>query len=187
MIYFVRHGATDWNENINEKGERDPKIQGQTDIPLNSNGISQAIATSEKLKNIKFDRVLCSPLSRAIQTCKLIYKGDKKIEVDDRIIERNFGEFEGKTGKQFDFKLYFNANYSPKSTTVESIESMKNRLMSLLDELKEKPDDNVLIVSHGGVGYILLSFFRPLPENGDYSSFDIPNGKPLELDINKLL
>ena len=54
MIYFVRHGATDWNENKNEKGEKDPRMQGQVDIPLNATGISQALLASENLKGIEF-------------------------------------------------------------------------------------------------------------------------------------
>ena len=66
MIYIVRHGETDWNIL--------KKLTGQTDIPLNLNGIKQAKEVREKLKNIKFDYVFSSPLKRAYETAKIITK-----------------------------------------------------------------------------------------------------------------
>ena len=59
MIYFVRHGQTDWN--------KIGRIQGHTDIPLNKLGEEQALIVKEKLKEIKFDKVFSSPLKRALQ------------------------------------------------------------------------------------------------------------------------
>ena len=41
MIYFVRHGSTDWNDNYNDQGIKDAKCQGQADIPLNTKGITE--------------------------------------------------------------------------------------------------------------------------------------------------
>ena len=109
MIYFVRHGATDWNEHVNEKGEKDPKCQGMADIPLNQNGINQAKKLAETLKNVKFDRVICSPMTRTRQTCEIIYNGNVKVEYDSRLVERDFGEFEGLTKSQFNFKEFCDA------------------------------------------------------------------------------
>ena len=186
MIYFVRHGSTEWNEHLNEKGERDPLLQGRADIPLNNKGVSQAIATAETLKDIKFDRVLCSPLTRTRQTCEIINNGKYPVEYDERLIERDFGEFEGFSRTQFDFKSFCNAYYSPKLIRAESIQAVQDRVFNLLDELKQKPKENVLLVSHGGVGCIVLSYFKGLPENGDYSLYEIPNGKPMTLDFKEI-
>ena len=85
MLYFVRHGSTDWNDNINSKGEREPRCQGRANIQLNQKGICQAKETYEKLKDIKFDKVVCSPLDRTRTTCELVYKGNTKVEYDERI------------------------------------------------------------------------------------------------------
>ena len=186
MIYFVRHGSTDWNEYINESGQRDPKLQGRADIPLNNKGVSQALATAETLKDINFDRVICSPLTRTRQTCDLIYNGNKPVEYDDRVIERDFGEFEGFTRTQFDFRAYCNAFSSPKLITAEPVPAVQDRVYNLLDELKKKPNENVLIVSHGGVGCIVVGYFFGIPENGDYSIYEIPNGKPMILDFKDI-
>lgn len=186
MIYYVRHGSTDWNEHKNSQGQRDPRCQGRVDLELNSVGISQALATAEALKDKKFDRVICSPLKRAKQTCKIIYHGARPVEIDNRIIERDFGEFEGMSRTEFDFKGFWNANTNTQYKNAESIEDVKARVFDLLDELKQNPNQDVLIVSHGGVGCVLMSYFRGVPLDGNYLSFEVPNGKPLVLDFNNI-
>ena len=47
MIYIVRHGETDWNI--------EQKMQGHTDIPLNTKGKQQAREIATHLKDIDFD------------------------------------------------------------------------------------------------------------------------------------
>ena len=42
MLYFIRHGSTSWNENVDENGNKKPKCQGLANIPLNEKGKSQA-------------------------------------------------------------------------------------------------------------------------------------------------
>ena len=87
VIYIIRHGQTDWN--------KEKVMQGQTDIPLNETGKEQAREQGEKLKNIVFDYIFCSPLTRTKQTLKnLNVKCKTKIIYDDRLKERNYGEFE---------------------------------------------------------------------------------------------
>lgn len=49
------------------------------DEPLNEKGIAQAIELSDKLKNIDYDIVYCSPLERARQTVEIINKADKMV------------------------------------------------------------------------------------------------------------
>ena len=186
MIYFVRHGATDWNEHLNAQGIREPKCQGKADIELNQKGIEQAKQTAEELKDINFDRVICSPLKRAIHTCQLICPGDTPIEIDDRVVERDFGEFEGKTRTEFEFFDFWNDNCKKTYQKAEPLDELKKRVFDLLNELKQKPNQNVLIVSHGGVGCIICSYFYGVPESGNYLEFEIPNGKPLILDFEKI-
>jgi len=177
MIYYLRHGATDWNENKNEQGIKDPKCQGRIDIPLNEKGLQQALKAQEILKDIEFDRVICSPLTRAIQTCQIAYMGNAKIEIDNRLIERDFGEFEGTPRSQFNFKAFNNLN-AQNFKYAETLQQVEARVFSLLDELSKKPEQNVLIVSHGGLGCVFTSYFKGYPENGDYSLYELPHGKP---------
>ena len=64
MIYIIRHGETDWN--------KEHRIQGHQDIPLNDQGRLDAKVAKKKLKNVKFDVVFSSPLKRAYETAKII-------------------------------------------------------------------------------------------------------------------
>ncbi len=100
-----------------------------------------------------------------------------QIKYDDRVIERDFGEFEGLTRTEFDFKGFWNANSNQKYERAESLEAVKTRVFDLLDELRNTPDENVLIVSHGGVGVVLMSYFKGVPQDGDYLKFELGNGK----------
>ncbi len=191
MIYFVRHAPTPWNEHKNANGEKDPLCQGVVDILLDDKGQQVAREMGNNIKDINFDRVICSPLGRTKQTCYLMYQGKTPVEIDPRIIERNFGEFEGKTRSEFDFKAFWNRNASQKFKRAESIQDVEKRVFNFLDELRawsvKNPDKNVLIVSHGGVGCIVMSYFNGIPQNGDYLSFELPHGgKPLVLDFKNL-
>ena len=85
MIYLTRHGQTDWNVQ--------KKVMGRCDEPLNEKGREQAKQTKELLSDINFDLIICSPLLRAKETAQIINQDRNiKIEYDDRIIERDFGE-----------------------------------------------------------------------------------------------
>ena len=186
MIYFVRHGSTDWNENKNVLGQKDPKCQGRADLPLNEKGMTQALETAQILKDKKFDRVICSPLLRARQTCDLIYNGNAPVEIDERVVERDFGEFEGKTRSEFDFNGFWNIYSNQNFRKAESIKDVEKRAFELIDQLRREPEKDVLIVSHGGVGCVIMSYFYGIPKDGNYLSFEIPNGKPLVLDFKNL-
>ena len=182
MIYYVRHGATDWNENKNENGIKDPKCQGRVDIPLNEKGINQARAAKAFLQDITFDRIICSPLTRAIQTCKIICGNNAHIEIDNRLIERDFGEFEGVPRSQFNFKAFNNAN-TQNFKYAETLQEVEKRVFSLLDELSKDPNENILIVSHGGLGCVFTSYFKGYPPNGDYTIYELPHGRPTTFDF----
>jgi broad specificity phosphatase PhoE len=84
----LRHGVTDWN--------RQGLFQGRTDNPLNDTGMAQARAAAERLRKFSFDRVVTSPLLRARQTAEIIATAaSKPLDVDDGIIECDFGSLEG--------------------------------------------------------------------------------------------
>ena len=63
---------------------------------INNTGIKQAEKTRDLIKNEKIDLILCSPLKRARQTAEIINQNRNiNMVIDERISERNFGEFEG--------------------------------------------------------------------------------------------
>ena len=89
--YIVRHGATEWS------------VSGQhtsrTDLPLLESGEEQARAVGDKLAGHEFALVLCSPLLRARETCRLAGFGDVA-EITDDLHEWDYGEYEGLTTPQ---------------------------------------------------------------------------------------
>jgi broad specificity phosphatase PhoE len=87
-ILLVRHGETEWS--------RDRKHTGHTDIPLTETGRREAAMLRDELAGRGFARVLSSPLSRALETCRLAGLGDA-VELTDDLREWDYGEYEGIT------------------------------------------------------------------------------------------
>lgn len=157
-LLITRHGQTDWNVQ--------KKVMGRCDEPLNKKGFEQAIETRNKLLNEKIDLIICSPLKRAKQTADVINVKNIPVIYDDRLIERDFGEFEGLETKDFDFHgfwdYYKNNNYK----SAENIQAFFKRVYNFLDDIIEKyHDKNILIVAHGGISIPIACYFsKNIPE-----------------------
>lgn len=171
MFYFIRHGLTDWNLT--------KKCQGSADIGLNAQGKAQAKALREQLKDVRFDLCLCSPLLRARQTFEIaLGRKPTPAEIDKRLAERDFGEFEGLTRAEFDFRGFWHKDGKMPLKTAESIADFRLRVESVFKDLKaECANKNVLLVSHGGVGFIWSALFLGVPESGVYCDREQEHGK----------
>jgi len=87
-LYLIRHGETDWN--------KENRLQGNIDIPLNEEGLKMAHKAAERLSDIHFDKIFSSPLDRAYTTAKIICKNQLDlIQKDERLREISFGSGEG--------------------------------------------------------------------------------------------
>ena len=145
VIYVVRHGQTEWNVL--------KKMQGSADIPLNERGLEQAKQTRVNLNDCDYDMIFCSPLIRAKQTANIINE-DKNLDIvyDERLKERNYGEFEGVSKASFNYNDFWAYNKNIKYIKAENVQDFFNRIYNLLDDLKLKySDKNILIVCHAGV------------------------------------
>jgi len=91
VVWLARHGETEWS--------RELRHTGLTDIPLTPKGEEQARALAEPLAAISFDRVLCSPLERARETCALAGLGERA-EYSDDLVEWDYGDYEGITSRE---------------------------------------------------------------------------------------
>src|SRR4029077_17758268 len=85
-IYFLRHGETDWNVAR--------RIQGRTDIALNSNGVKQATLWRPFFERISLAGVFSLSLFRSMETAVLATR--RPPCVIDELNERNYGEWEGR-------------------------------------------------------------------------------------------
>jgi broad specificity phosphatase PhoE len=145
-FYFVRHGETDHNQ-------KRLCAAGQTDIPLNRTGKSQARSLRQKINSLDITKLICSPLKRTIQTAKLATQHQMIIEQDIR--ECDLGDFEGKPVS--DFIQYIEA--TPKNISFPNGESQRDfakRVLAAVNKSLSAYGDNILFVSHGMVYWSLL-------------------------------
>ena len=160
LIYIVRHGTTEWNS--------EHKIQGRTDIMLDSLGREMARQTGERFKElgITFDRIYSSPLKRAYETARLIvdpeYRQDPesteieksdKIIIDKRLRELSFGRQEGQHVESMMLDItvpfrYFKSNpdkydeLTIHDSDTESLSTLCERAAEFLKENIESAGDN---------------------------------------------
>ena len=154
VICFLRHGQTDWNLQF--------KMQGREEVPLNQSGIAQAVDCAKGLKKakdecgIEFTKIVSSPLSRAVDTAKIIKEetGCEIFEIDERVIERDFGELSGLVYEEYSKATFNNV---PEIKTVETVEALLERINAFIKE-KIKIGERVLIVTHGAVTRIFARY-----------------------------
>ncbi|PPA70737.1 histidine phosphatase family protein [Jeotgalibacillus proteolyticus] len=145
-ITFVRHGETEWNAL--------GKIQGQTDIPLNNQGVKQAQDCANVLKKDDWHQLISSPLKRAKHTAQIINR-ELKLELLEmsQFMEKHFGDAEG-LNKEARFTKYPDKNYPNQ----ESTESLQKRIKDGIDTIHQQfTGKEVLVVAHGGVINAILS------------------------------
>ena len=148
-LMLVRHGESEWN------AQR--RYQGQSDVPLSALGRRQAKLIAERLAGCKIDAVYASDLVRAWQTASAIAeKNGLEVFSEPRLRELKFGVLEGLTfdEAQTQYPEMMAAwlddfNHPPEGA--ETIDLFNARVVSLLDDLKGKHDEQlVLLVAHGG-------------------------------------
>src|SRR5688572_19962610 len=92
QLILIRHGETLWNTQH--------RMQGHADSPLTEDGLRQARQLAQRLTQIEFKALYSSDSGRALETARIVAAATgHEIIVDSRLRERNFGVFEGLTGK----------------------------------------------------------------------------------------
>ena len=171
-LYIARHGETAWNvEN---------KVSGRTDIPLTDQGLEQARELARNAMGKGIQVILCSPLLRARQTAQAVSDAiGIPIQIDDRLIELNFGIFEGQSRFDPDFQ-FTRAQLPTRYPGGESAFDLAHRVYSLLEDVKwNYADKTVLLVCHGGVCRMVRSYFEDLT-NEEYGGYHAPNAQLVE-------
>lgn len=153
-IALIRHGSTAWN--------KEGKMQGSTDIPLDAEGLEQARKLGVRLSDEHWDIVYTSQLSRARQTGEIIAAGlgIGDIRQDKRLMEVHGGLTEGTT--EADRIVKWGADWRQLELGRETEQSVLGRGLGFLDELlHEHAGKHILIVSHGGFIRQLLRKLAP--------------------------
>ena len=168
-IYIIRHGQTEMNSR--------KVLQGRTDLPLNAEGVVQAAETAEKLNSmgICFDRVFSSPLARAIRTAELLAPG-KAVETDDRLIEMDYGPFEGMdllSPAPEVMSFFRDFTNTPAPEGMEALDSVVSRAGSFIESLRGI-SGCILISTHAIAMKGILEYLTP-ESHGSYWSKHIGN------------
>ena len=167
-FYFVRHGESLWNvEN---------KICGATDIDLTEKGYLQAEQAAENIikENLKIDMILASPLKRALHTAETISeKTGIPLRTEPRLIEQNFGKWEGTARNGEDFRIA-KTHFIESWDGGESMFKTAHRVYSLLDEITSQEETVYLLAAHNGLARIIQSYFHDMT-NEEFASFGIGN------------
>ena len=132
-LILTRHG---------QAASADIMLGGQLDVPLTPDGRHEAEALARRLAGVRIDRILSSPLLRAIETAQTVATG-RPVEVDERLRELDYGRWEGLTYVEIearDPELRTRWDHDPGSTHSpggESGEDVAARALSFLVELLE--------------------------------------------------
>ncbi len=190
-IYFARHGQTDWNTLR--------KVQGTTDIPLNETGIQQADQLCDYFENenISLEKIFTSHQVRAVQTAQRISdRFQIEYEVVQGLEEMNMGAFEGHTWSEIEFlypeelkKWNINKRYA-QTPGGESYQMVLERLFQALDSVIDRydnsADNNLLIISHGGVIMTLIALRENIRFEESHLRIEIPNASPIMFSTEEL-
>ncbi|KTQ97670.1 MULTISPECIES: histidine phosphatase family protein [Aureimonas] len=190
LLYLCRHGQTDWN------AER--RLQGQSDIPLNSYGRGQARRNGRYLRNVlgasaSGFEFISSPMQRAADTMRIIRHemglDAEAFSQDERLSEIHFGDWQGYTlrelgqsdperlAKRHEDKW----NFQPPGDGAETYESLADRVAPVFEELRGPS----IVTAHGGVTRAFLQRFAGV-SRGDAAEMDIPQDRILRFENGEI-
>lgn len=166
-ICLIRHGQTDWNKAL--------LIQGRFDKPLNDTGRLQLAKTAEKLERMHlcFDAFLCSPLSRAVESCQIVKERiDKKnlpLIKRENLIEREFGVADG---MKITDEIYAHILNDAYEGMEKSRDIQERATKEILEIASLYPNQTVLVVTHS---HFIKALFTTLDTSLTFQSF-LANG-----------
>lgn len=172
-VYFVRHGECI----ANTKGV----IAGRGDnSPLTDLGRSQAKETAQNLKDIDFDLVITSPMSRTVETTTIIADElgiNTSVIVKQEFSEKDVGEFTGKPKEEY-FAFEASGGEAGETTT-----EMQYRVKQGLEWLKQQTFENALVVTHNGTVRMIRTVLENLPAKDFAKIQQLGNGEYYKAEL----
>lgn len=148
LLFLVRHAETEWSLS--------GRHTGRTDIPLTERGRMTAVSLGNRLEGRPFARVLSSPLSRAVETCRLAGYG-ARVEMHDELLEWDYGDYEALTTPQIRERRPEWDLWRDGCPGGESAADVGARVDRLLAELRQPPAGDVALFAHGHVLRVLAA------------------------------
>ena len=164
-ILLARHGETKWNA--------EGRYQGQVDVPLSEVGEAQARLLGDRLREVRIDRAVASPLSRAKRTAELALGAAREslLRLDSGLAEIAHGTWEGLLASEIGamdgerLRAWREAPESVQMPQGESLQQVLDRAWPALERatLDLGPEDTLLLVAHDAVNRVLLCRILGLP------------------------
>jgi broad specificity phosphatase PhoE len=191
---LVRHGQTAWN--------REERFRGQSDVPLDDTGLTQASATAGRLSTEwRPAAVYCSPLLRARQTAQAIAEPfGLPVRPLAGLNDINFGLLQGLTVPEARDRwpdvvnAWFSTPHLAQPPAGETLTEVSHRAMAAVRELAARhPGDTVVLVGHlvlnrvillGVTGLSLDRFWRLGQDTCAINVFDAEDGDFTLLTLN---
>ena len=164
-LLLARHGETPWNA--------EGRYQGREDIALSATGEAQARALGERLRELRIDRAVASPLARARRTAELAL-GEARaamLATDAGLLEIAHGDWEGLLSAEIRERDPDRARAwrdAPDTVLMpggESLQQVLDRAWPALQRAGQGlgPGDTLLVVAHDAVNRVILCRVLGLP------------------------
>lgn len=175
--YLIRHGETDFNKKR--------FFYGKADVSINETGKEQAALLHQLMKGRSISRVYTSQLKRTQETAAIIFP-DQNPTAYKALNERDFGLWEGRTANEIQaafplvWEEWLESPFDVTPSKAEPFQKFKDRVQSIVEEIRETDDDEIAIVGHLGVLRLIYQFL--VDPEADFWSIDIPQGTVLLLE-----
>jgi probable phosphoglycerate mutase len=161
--YLARHGETEWTLSR--------RHTSRTDVPLTPTGEEQARVLGVELAGTSVDRVLSSPMDRALTTARLAGFGDR-VERSDALLELDYGQYEGLTTPEIRARRPGWDLFRDGCPGGETVTDVARRVKPLLDVLSGS-DESVVLFGHGhGLRVLAVTFLGLQPEEARHLFLD---------------
>lgn len=179
-LYLVRHTKVNLPLGI---------CYGQSDVGLADTFVDEKNIIIHKLQGLKFDRIFSSPLKRCVLLAESTLSNQLEIIYDKRLMELNFGDWEGKTWDEIEktdyAKKWFEDFTGVPCPGGESYQDLLGRAKNFLDDLKkDKTLNNPLIICHSGTIRAFYSIINHLEPKESFK-LELDFGQILEIELNQ--
>lgn len=176
-IYFARHGRTNYNDLA--LCNADPSVS----VRLTDEGIAQAKALAENLRQVPLERIFVSELGRTQQTAAIVNQlHNVPIEVEPLLNDHRSG-YEGRPAKLLmDALDAAEDRWTAQFNDGESIAAMKERVAAFIESLKNKPYDTVLVVTSQWIIHAAVAIIKDI-SNEEAWKLEVQQGSCIELEV----